>query len=136
MRQLLPFLPRIQQRQSHIPNDLQSCSHVFIRTDSERKPLQPPTPDLTKSLLARTKYFTIIVNGKEQNISIDRLKTAHFHPEITPHVTAKLPKYPDTPQVIPLQPSPLPEQHVSEEMFAPQRDVDNRLNFWNIFRAL
>ena len=42
MRQLSPISPRTQQRQSHFPNDLQACSHVFIRTDSVRKPMHPP----------------------------------------------------------------------------------------------
>ena len=75
-------------------------------TDSVRKPLQPPYTGPYKVIARKDKYFTIVVNGKEQNISIDRLKPAHLDTDITPTVTAKIPSKQDTPQVPPIQPSP------------------------------
>ena len=121
MRQLSPISPRTQQRQLHIPNDLQSCSHVFIRTDSVRKPLQPPYTGPYKVIDRKNKYFSIVVNGKEQNISIDRLKPAHLDTDITPTVTAKIPSKQDTPQVPPIPPSPSRKTRSGRSVRFPER---------------
>ena len=121
MRQLSPISPRTQQRQSHIPNDLQSCSHVFIRTDSVRKPLQPPYTGPYKVIDPKNKYFSIVVNGREQNISIDRLKPAHLDTDITPTVTAKIPSKQDTPQVTPIPPSPSRKTRSGRSVRFPER---------------
>lgn len=55
---------------------LQHCTHVFIRRDSVRRPLQPsydgPFPVMSRS----EKTYTINVNGKTSVINIDRLKPA------------------------------------------------------------
>ncbi|CAH8608307.1 unnamed protein product [Schistosoma intercalatum] len=42
MRTLSPVSTRIQHRQVALPRELSTCSHVFIRVDSVRKPLQQP----------------------------------------------------------------------------------------------
>lgn len=57
--------------------DLKNCTHVFLRIDAVKTPLQRPYagPYLVKN---RTdKIFTLLIKGKERHISIDRLKPAY-----------------------------------------------------------
>lgn len=62
---------------AYIPKDLQTCSHVWLRIDRVRRPLEAPYTGPFKVLQRHTKFFTIeLVSGKEQNVSIDRLKPA------------------------------------------------------------
>ena len=51
-------------------------SHVFIRVDRVKKPLQPPYNGPFRVIERMDKYFIIDVNGKHDSISIDRLKVA------------------------------------------------------------
>ena len=59
-----------------IYKELKTCSHVFLRHDAVRKPLQSPYdgPYLVKSRTDKT--FNIDVRGKTVTVSIDRLKPA------------------------------------------------------------
>lgn len=58
--------------------DLNSCSHVFLRNDMVRKPLQPPYNGPFKVLKRMDKYFCIQLPERKLNVSIDRLKPAYF----------------------------------------------------------
>ncbi|XP_037827262.1 uncharacterized protein LOC119615258, partial [Lucilia sericata] len=63
--------------------NLESCSHVFVRTDAVRKPLQQPYDGPYRVLKKTDKFFTLDVNGSSKVISIDRLKPAFmFNDEI------------------------------------------------------
>ena len=42
MSELRPQSTRRTQRQSHVHPDLSHCSHVFVRHDAVKVPLQPP----------------------------------------------------------------------------------------------
>ena len=86
-----PHPPRIAQRNSNIPHNLSTATHVFVRHDGVRKPLQPPY-DGPFPIISRTdKHFTIALNNRNDTISIDRLKPAHMDsensqtPQNTPH---------------------------------------------------
>ncbi|KAL1487992.1 hypothetical protein ABEB36_015372 [Hypothenemus hampei] len=57
---------------------LRTCSHVFLRVDSVKKPLQPPFEGPFPVIKRFEKYFTVNIRGRETNISIDRLKPAFF----------------------------------------------------------
>ena len=74
--QLTP--PRATNRISHIPNDLSTATHVFVRQDAIRKPLQPPYNGPYPVVKRTPKHFTVHINGRNNTISIDRLKPAHL----------------------------------------------------------
>lgn len=59
--------------------DLQTCSHVLVRVDSVRSPLQKPYtgPYMVKKRF--TKNFILDIGGKSKTISIDRLKPAFVY---------------------------------------------------------
>ena len=65
-------------RSTHVSKDLSTCTHVFIRHDAIRKSLQPPYDVPFKVIKRATKFYTILVNGHQQTISLDRLKLAHI----------------------------------------------------------
>lgn len=55
---------------------LSDCSHVFVRIDSVKKPLQQPYEGPYEVIKRSDKFFEVSVSGKRQTISIDRLKPA------------------------------------------------------------
>ncbi|KMQ83669.1 pol polyprotein [Lasius niger] len=57
---------------------LKSATHVFLRRDCVRKPLQAPYDGPFKVLNRTNKVFKLSVNGKTLSVSIDRLKPAFF----------------------------------------------------------
>ena len=72
-----PTPPRATQRHCSLPQDLSTATHVFVRHDAIRKPLQPPY-DGPFPVISRTdKHFTVQLNGRTDTISVDRLKPAH-----------------------------------------------------------
>ena len=73
-----PISPRPVQRTSHISDGLSTATHVFIRQDGVRKPLQPPYNGPFPVISRTDKHFTISLNGRNDTISIDRLKPAHL----------------------------------------------------------
>ncbi|UYV77011.1 hypothetical protein LAZ67_14002809, partial [Cordylochernes scorpioides] len=98
-----------------VHKDLKTCSHVFIRTDRVKKPLEPPYEGPFPVLDRTDKYFTLKVNGRNVTTSIDRLRPAYLladsdnvtseHPTATrPIVSGALPstssqQNPDPPDV-------------------------------------
>ena len=79
MAQLQPTPPRASSSSTpiYLPADLQTCSKVFVRCDSVRKPLQRPYDGPYSVLERSAKTFTVEIKGKRQVIAIDRLKPAH-----------------------------------------------------------
>ncbi|GBL84889.1 hypothetical protein AVEN_35008-1, partial [Araneus ventricosus] len=100
VRKLLTFAKRLRpvsashrssDENSFLHPDLQSESHVFIRRDTIRRPLEQPYQGPYKVLRRKEKFFCIDINGKEATVSIDRLKPAYFLVDpSTPH-----PSFPD-----------------------------------------
>ena len=69
------------QRNVHVSRDLAACTHVFVRHDGIRKPLQP-TYDGPYRVVERAEiFFTIDYNGRDDTVSLDRLKPAYLESE-------------------------------------------------------
>ena len=73
-----PIAPRQTQRSSHIPYRLSTATHVFIHHDGVRKPLQPPHYGPFPVISRTDKHFTVSIHGRNDTVSIDRLKPAHL----------------------------------------------------------
>nr|CDS26693.1 pol polyprotein [Hymenolepis microstoma] len=68
----------------HISKELTTCSFVFVRVDTVKKPLQPPYEDL-EVFKHKPKYFTLDSNGTKDPTNIDRLKPAYLDPQPNQH---------------------------------------------------
>ena len=70
--------PRCPSTHPHIPEELSTSTHVFVRHDAIRRPLQSPYDGPYPVVKRSPKHFTININGRHDTISIDRLKPAHI----------------------------------------------------------
>ena len=79
MRNLTPRPTSAHSPPSHfIHPALDTCTHVFVRNDTTKPPLAPPY-DGPYEVISRTdKFFTVAVNKRQSNISVDRLKPAYI----------------------------------------------------------
>lgn len=101
MQQLREIPTRLHTRTQQIPKDLLTCSHVFVRNDAVKRSLQPFYSGPFKVLSRQDKYFVIDRGGKQDTVSIDRLKVAyldsdyfssHDPPSTSPPSTTQTPK--------------------------------------------
>ncbi|GFR29473.1 uncharacterized protein TNCT_258241 [Trichonephila clavata] len=76
-----PTIRHHDQQTYFVSKDLATCNHVFLRTDSLRKGLQPPYEGPYKVVDRTEKVFRIVRHGKEVSVSIDRLKSAYIPKE-------------------------------------------------------
>jgi predicted NAD-dependent protein-ADP-ribosyltransferase YbiA (DUF1768 family) len=77
-----PRHPPAEKQHVYVDPALHKCSHVFVRVDRVKRPLQRPYEGPFKVLDRRPKYFVVSYKGKRETISIDRLKTAWFSEEL------------------------------------------------------
>ncbi|BHF70007.1 hypothetical protein SprV_0301305600 [Sparganum proliferum] len=59
-----------------LPKDLATCSHVYLRCDQVRRPLEPPYDGPFRVISRGTKNFRIQRGTREEVVSVDRLKAA------------------------------------------------------------
>ena len=78
MRALAPAQTRPTARETHLPDVLFKCTHVFVRCDMVRRPLQPPYDGPFKVLKRTSKCFIIDRAGVRDTVSVDRLKPAYL----------------------------------------------------------
>ncbi|BHF85004.1 hypothetical protein SprV_1002816000 [Sparganum proliferum] len=76
MRSLSPFPPRTPMTESYFEKDLDKCTHVFVRCDRVRQPLEPPYDGPFRIISRGTKNFRIKRGSREEVVSVDRLKAA------------------------------------------------------------
>ena len=113
MSTLRPVLTRPSTKKSQVHKDLENCSHVWVRTDSIRKPLQAPYTGPYKVLNRNDKVFKLDYHGKTKTVSIDRLKVAYLDDDIVTNsddaykVTKSLPESKITTENLPkISPEP------------------------------
>lgn len=73
---LKPAIPRTQHRRTFVPNELQTCSHVFVRVGGIKKSLTPPYEGPFKVLRRSAKHFLVQLSHRTAELSIDQLKPA------------------------------------------------------------
>ncbi|XP_064461876.1 uncharacterized protein LOC135372067 [Ornithodoros turicata] len=56
--------------------DIHTSTHVFIRNDATRAPLQPPYQGPFRVLQRTDRHFTVDIDGRHDTVSIERLKLA------------------------------------------------------------
>ena len=106
MRQLkAPPVRAHPPRNSYTHKDLHSCTHVFVRNDSVRRPLQAPYDGPYRVLERADKFLTLDLGGRKDTVSLDRLKPAYL--EVTPEVIEHNSLPPSTPS--PPVPAPTTE---------------------------
>ncbi|XP_064470352.1 protein NYNRIN-like [Ornithodoros turicata] len=86
LRPTTPRSSRVSNAFQH--TDLDRCSHVFVRYDGVKKPLQPlysgPYPVIRRT----PAYFMLLVNGREDTVSLHRLKPAFIDASTLPAVAS------------------------------------------------
>ena len=84
MKQLQASPVRTQpQRKTYISKDLATSTHVFVRHDAVRKPLQPPYDGPYRVLKRAEKHYTLEVANRQEVVSLDRLKPAFMECDLT-----------------------------------------------------
>ncbi|GFR10211.1 retrovirus-related Pol polyprotein from transposon 412 [Trichonephila clavata] len=83
MQRLSPLTTRHHGKHTiFVSKDLATCSHVFLRTDSLKKGVQPLYEGPYKVVDRTEKVFRILRPAKEVSVSIDGLKPAYFLKEL------------------------------------------------------
>ena len=67
-----------KQRCTYIDPALTTCTHVFVRHDAVRSPLQPPYDGPYEVVKRQGKSYVLRIKGQERTVSLDRLKPAHM----------------------------------------------------------
>ena len=76
MSQIAFTRPRSTNQKHFVPTDLNTCTHVFIKDNASKHPIQPAYRGPFIVISRHDKYFTVKMNTITDNISIDRLKPA------------------------------------------------------------
>lgn len=89
LQNLQPVQPRTSPSKTFVSQDLDTCSHVFVRVDAVKKPLQQPYQGPFRVIRRTRKNFTIDRNGTSDIIAIDRVKPAYLlhSSNITPNTS-------------------------------------------------
>ncbi|VDP77173.1 unnamed protein product [Schistosoma mattheei] len=74
MRSVKPASTRPQSTDVFVQSDLRYITHVFVRRDSHRRPLESAYEGFFRVVQREPKYFIVNKNGTNDKTSIDRLK--------------------------------------------------------------
>ncbi|RUS85737.1 hypothetical protein EGW08_006531 [Elysia chlorotica] len=97
---------------------LKDSHFVFIRRDGHRGPLQRPYDGPFREITPGDKTFLVIVGGREELISVDRLKPAHV--DLTNPVPVALPPRRGRPPQVTLNPQQTTTSPPTPVEFEPQ----------------
>ncbi|VDO78778.1 unnamed protein product [Schistosoma mattheei] len=78
MRSVKPVSTRLQSTDVFVPPDIRYSTHVFVRPDSHRRPLESAYEGPFKVLQRESKYYIVDKNGTNDSINIDCLKAAYL----------------------------------------------------------
>ena len=73
-------------RKVYIHKDLPTSTHVFVRHDAVRKPLQPPYDGPYRVLKRADKHYTLEIGNRQEVVSLDRLKPAYMECDHAPDI--------------------------------------------------
>lgn len=76
-RKIRPASFRQKKDRVFVHPDLTDCKRVYVRVDRVKAPLEPPYDGPFLVLKRTKKWFTVDVNGRNEDINIDRLKPAY-----------------------------------------------------------
>ena len=80
----VPYVPTYADKvKRHIPTALSSSAHVFVRNDAHRVPLTRPYRGPYRVIERTDKAYKLMVHGREDWVSIDRLKPAYLQDQDT-----------------------------------------------------
>ncbi|XP_045137160.1 uncharacterized protein LOC123519720 [Portunus trituberculatus] len=88
MRNLQPVQPRSSPKKIFVSQDLDTCTHVFVRVDAVQHPLSQPYQGPYRVLRRTRKTVTIDRNGTQDAVSMDRVKPAYLLDPAQPQVVA------------------------------------------------
>ncbi len=83
IQSLRPIPTRKSKKLPFIEPSLADCTHVFVRNNTVRKPLQPPYDGPFLVLQRRAHAFEIERKGERDSVIIDRLKAAFLDSEVS-----------------------------------------------------
>uniref|UniRef100_A0A183BGU2 Uncharacterized protein n=1 Tax=Echinostoma caproni TaxID=27848 RepID=A0A183BGU2_9TREM len=106
---------RQQRTPVYVSRDLSSSTHVFLRVDSTRTPLQAPYTGPHRVIARKDKTAVVDVNGRKETVSLDQLKPA-FLEGSTPSDSTDPPRHPAP---APSPPPPGPPQTTSAPTMPP-----------------
>lgn len=83
----LKIVAKHHHQPSYIPSGLSTCTHVWIRVDRVRRPLEAPYTGPFKVKRRTDKFFVVeTIAGSEDTVSIDRLKPAILPTELNEEI--------------------------------------------------
>ena len=62
----------------YLPPDLRTATHMYVQRDNQKPPLTCPCDGLFWVLRHFDKHFTLDINGKTKEVTVDCLKPAKF----------------------------------------------------------
>jgi cleavage and polyadenylation specificity factor subunit 1 len=118
MQTLRPMPPkRHGDSKTFVHRDLATATHVFLRHDMVRRPLQPPYGGPYLVVRRTEKVFHLDINGKTVPVSIDRVKPAYILNDTSSSVLTPVSPcllQSDLVHPLPVQPNTLPNDCASD----------------------
>lgn len=81
-KNLRPTETRCDTKNCYVPKSLDETDYVFVRVDRVQRPLSAPYEGPFRIIRRTRKFFILDRNGKNDSVSIDRLKPAFITNEI------------------------------------------------------
>ena len=121
MRKALPTPPEFHGKHpEYKPHNLAATGFVYVRHDDHRGPLQRPYTGPFKILETAEKHFVLNINGRRDDVSVDRLKVAYG--QDTSLSSSSTPSYPVEQPALPATVrAPTPTSRFGRPIRPPQR---------------